>query len=101
MTALPGLAALSLAYVVSQFFRTAIAVVAPELARDLSLDPARLGVLSSAWFWAFAAAQLPIGVALDRWGPRRTVGSSFSPPGWAVASSPWPGASPRPWSARC
>lgn len=77
MTALPGLAALSLAYVVSQFFRTAIAVVAPELARDLDLDPARLGLLSSAWFWAFAAAQLPIGIALDHWGPRRTVGIVF------------------------
>ncbi|MGD9510648.1 MAG: MFS transporter [Geminicoccaceae bacterium] len=77
MTALPSLAALSLAYVVSQFFRTAIAVVAPELAHDLGLDPARLGVLSSAWFWAFAAAQLPIGIALDRWGPRRTVGIVF------------------------
>lgn len=77
MTALPGLVALSVAYVVSQFFRTAIAVVAPELAGDLRLDPTRLGVLSSAWFWAFAAAQLRIGVALDRWGPRRTVGIVF------------------------
>lgn len=77
MSALPGLAALAVAYVLSQFFRTALAVVAPELAADLGLDPARLGVLSSAWFWAFAAAQLPIGVALDRWGPRRTVGSVF------------------------
>lgn len=77
MSALPGLAALTVAYVLSQFFRTALAVVAPELAADLGLDPARLGVLSSAWFWAFAAAQIPIGVALDHWGPRRTVGSVF------------------------
>ena len=77
MTALPGLAALSVAYVLSQFFRTALAVVAPELAADLALDPTSLGVLSSAWFWAFAAAQLPIGVALDRWGPRRTVSILF------------------------
>lgn len=58
----------------SQFFRTALAVVAPEIARDLDLAPAELGALSSAWFWAFAAAQIPVGVALDRWGPRRTVG---------------------------
>jgi predicted MFS family arabinose efflux permease len=72
-SALPTLAVLTLAYVLSQFFRTALAVVAPEIARDLVLDPARLGILSSAWFWAFAAAQIPIGVALDRWGPRRTV----------------------------
>ncbi len=77
MAALPGLAALSVAYVLSQFFRTAIAVVAPELVHDLQLDPTRLGILSSAWFWAFAAAQIPIGIALDRWGPRRTVGFLF------------------------
>ena len=77
MAALPTLAVLTGAYLLSQFFRTALAVVAPEIAHDLALDPARLGVLSSAWFWAFAAAQIPIGVALDRWGPRRTVSVLF------------------------
>ena len=76
--ALPTLGVLAAAYVLSQFFRTALAVVAPEIAADLGLDPARLGILSSAWFWAFAAAQIPIGVALDRWGPRRTVALLFS-----------------------
>lgn len=75
--ALPTLAVLAAAYVLSQFFRTALAVVAPEIAADLGLDPARLGILSSAWFWAFAAAQIPIGVALDRWGPRGTVATLF------------------------
>ena len=49
--ALPTLAVLAAAYVLSQFFRTALAVVAPEIAADLGLDPARLGMLSSAWFW--------------------------------------------------
>ena len=71
---LAGLAALTSAYVLSQFFRTALGVVAPEIASDLGLEPARLGVLSAAWFLAFAAAQIPVGVALDRLGPRRTVG---------------------------
>ncbi|MDF1585772.1 MFS transporter [Marinimicrococcus flavescens] len=70
---LPGLAALSLTYVLSQFFRIAIGVVAPEIAADLALDPARLGILSAAWFVAFAAAQIPVGVALDRFGPRLTI----------------------------
>lgn len=74
---LAGLAALTAAYVLSQFFRTALGVVAPEVARDLGLDPSRLGVLSAAWFLAFAAAQIPVGVALDRFGPRRTVGFLF------------------------
>jgi predicted MFS family arabinose efflux permease len=74
---LAGLVALTSAYVLSQFFRTALGVVAPEIARDLGLEPARLGILSAAWFLAFAAAQIPVGVALDRWGPRRTVGFMF------------------------
>jgi predicted MFS family arabinose efflux permease len=84
-SALPTLAALTAAYVLSQFFRTALAVVAPEIARDLALDPSRLGVLSSAWFWAFAAAQIPIGMALDRWGPRRTVSVVFAAAGLGCA----------------
>lgn len=75
---LPGLAALALAYLLSQFFRTALGVVAPEIAADLGLPPARLGLLSAAWFLAFAAAQIPVGVALDRAGPRRTVGLLFA-----------------------
>jgi predicted MFS family arabinose efflux permease len=79
--ALPTLIVLTLAYVLSQFFRTALAVVAPEVAKDLGLDAAALGLLSSAWFWAFAAAQIPIGVALDRFGPRRTVSTVFAAAG--------------------
>jgi predicted MFS family arabinose efflux permease len=74
---LAGLLALTAAYTLSQFFRTALAVVAPEIAADLGLDAFRLGVLSAAWFLAFAAAQIPVGMALDRYGSRRTVGLLF------------------------
>ncbi|MDQ4061346.1 MAG: MFS transporter, partial [Pseudomonadota bacterium] len=63
-----------LAYVLSQFFRSFLAVVAPQLATDLGLGPAELGSLSAVWFAAFALAQFPIGWALDTIGPRRTVG---------------------------
>src|SRR5262249_53763728 len=38
---------------------------------ELSLDAADLGLLTSVYFLAFAAAQVPIGVLLDRYGPRR------------------------------
>jgi predicted MFS family arabinose efflux permease len=48
-------------------------VIAPELMVDLRLNSAALGTLSAAWFIAFALMQLPIGLALDRFGPRRTV----------------------------
>lgn len=68
-----GLAAFGFAYLMSQFFRSAITVIAPELMADLDLDAAGLGTLSAAWFISFALMQIPIGLALDRFGPRRTV----------------------------
>jgi hypothetical protein len=58
-------------YFLSYVFRTINAVIADRLATDLSLDAAHLGMLTSAYFLAFAAVQLPIGTALDRYGPRR------------------------------
>jgi MFS family permease len=59
-------------YFLSQAFRSANAVVSADLIRELSLDAWTIGFLTSAYFLAFAAAQLPVGVALDRFGPRRT-----------------------------
>ena len=57
-------------YIVSQFLRNSIGVIAPNLAEELGLSPAELGLLSSAYFFAFAAVQIPVGMALDRFGPR-------------------------------
>lgn len=68
-----GVAVLAIVYITSQFYRSALAVIAPEVGADLGLDAGGLGALSAAWFLGFAAAQLPVGVALDRFGPRRTV----------------------------
>ena len=48
------------------------AVIAPDLVHDIGLDAAQLGFLTSAYFLAFAAFQLPLGLFLDRFGPRRT-----------------------------
>ena len=57
-------------YVISQFLRNSVAVIAPNLAVELGLSAADLGLLSSAFFLVFAAAQIPVGIALDRFGPR-------------------------------
>ena len=59
------------AYLLSYLFRTVNAVISPELTRDLGLAPGALGLLTSTYFVAFAAVQLPAGVLLDRYGPRR------------------------------
>ena len=58
-------------YLLSYLFRTVNAVISPELVRDVALDPASLGLLTSAYFLAFSAAQIPVGMLLDRYGPRR------------------------------
>jgi sugar phosphate permease len=58
-------------YFLSYFFRTANAVVAEDLARDIGADAAALGLLTGAYMIGFAAMQLPVGILLDRYGPRR------------------------------
>ena len=58
-------------YLLSYLFRSVNAVISPELTRELELMPASLGLLTSAYFIAFAAVQIPAGMLLDRYGPRR------------------------------
>ena len=58
-------------YALSYFLRSVNAVIGPDLVRELGISPSRLGLLTSAYLLAFAAAQLPLGVALDRYGARR------------------------------
>lgn len=58
-------------YGVSYFFRNVNAVAGPTLAREFALGPGGLGFLTSAYFLAFSLAQVPLGVALDRFGPAR------------------------------
>jgi predicted MFS family arabinose efflux permease len=62
-------------YFLSYFFRNVNAVIAKDLAREFALSPADLGLLTSAYFLAFGLFQLPLGVLLDRYGPRRMVAS--------------------------
>jgi len=61
-------------YYLSYLLRTVNAVIAPELSRELSLSAADLGLLTSAYLIAFAAFQIPLGLLLDRFGPRRVEG---------------------------
>ena len=59
------------AYFLSYLYRTANAVIGPVLSAELALGAAGLGLLTSAYFLSFAAAQLPLGMLLDRFGARR------------------------------
>ena len=60
-------------YFVSFCYRNVNAVISKDLVAEFALSPADLGFLTSMYLFAFAAFQLPLGVLLDRYGPRRTV----------------------------
>lgn len=64
----------ALGYFLSYLYRSVNAVISPYLHHDVGLTASDLGLLTSAYFLAFAAAQLPIGLALDRMGPRMVEG---------------------------
>ncbi|WP_137928638.1 MFS transporter [Cupriavidus sp. 2SB] len=66
------LALFSLGFLVSYIFRGVNLGFAPFLTRDLGLTAGDLGLLTSFYFLGFACAQLPAGILLDRFGPRRT-----------------------------
>jgi MFS family permease len=58
-------------YYIAYLFRTINAVMAAPLATELGLGADDLGLLTSVYFLTFAAAQIPVGILLDRYGPRR------------------------------
>ena len=60
----------SCGYYVSYLYRSVNAVIAPQLVEEFGLDAADLGFLTAAYFFSFGVVQLPLGVVLDRYGPR-------------------------------
>lgn len=70
-----GLFLLSLAYILSQFYRAFLAVMTDVLGTDIGAAPDDLAMASGLWFLSFAAMQIPVGWALDTLGPRRTASS--------------------------
>jgi len=56
---------------VAFLFRTINALIATPLALEFGLGAGDLGLLTSIYFLTFAAAQIPVGIVLDRDGPRR------------------------------
>lgn len=58
-------------YFMSYLFRAVNSVIAPDLMAELGLTKTDLGLLTSAYLYAFMIFQLPLGLLLDRYGPRR------------------------------
>ena len=90
-----GIAAFAVAYVLSQFYRSFMAVLTPALTAELGATKAELSFASGAFFIAFALAQFAVGVSLDRYGPKRTAAVLLGACGgggaflFAAASAPW------------
>ena len=88
-----GIVSLCLAYVLSQFFRSFLAVLTGILGQDIGVTPDDLSTASGLWFLSFALMQIPVGGALDRIGPRLTsavlflIGGSGGAALFAVAQS--------------
>lgn len=85
--------ALGLAFVLSQFLRSVPAVIAPDLRAELDLTAGQLSALPAALFFGSAIMQLPSGIMLDRFGPRRTIAAfllltSLGVVGFAFSATP-------------
>jgi predicted MFS family arabinose efflux permease len=64
-------------FALSQAFRTAASIMAPSLAHDFALSPQQLGLYAAAFHFSFAGLQLFMGMAIDAYGPRRTIVTVF------------------------
>ena len=69
---LRAFAPFAFAYLVAHLLRSVTAVAGPEIRADLGLTPSELGFLTSAYFLGYGLMQVPVGIMLDRFGPRRT-----------------------------
>ncbi len=62
----------SAGYFLSYLYRSVNAVISTDLIDEFGLSASALGLLTSAYFLGFASLQIPVGLMLDRIGPRRT-----------------------------
>ena len=70
-TTVLALTPFGLGYFMSYLFRAVNAIIEKDLVAEIGLGPAELGLVTAAYLGAFALFQLPLGVLLDRYGPRR------------------------------
>ena len=91
----------ALGYFMSYLFRAVNQVIAPDLISELGLTPGELGRLTAAYLFGFVLFQLPLGILLDRFGPRRVQGGlltvaasgallfAIAPDAWSLTLARW------------
>lgn len=62
-----------LLYMLSTFLRNSVGVIAPDVSRELDLNATELSRLVSFFFLSFALCQIPVGVLVDVFGPRKVI----------------------------
>jgi MFS transporter, ACS family, D-galactonate transporter len=68
----PILALVAVATMVNYLDRTVLGIASPYLTKELTLTPAQMGIVFSAFSWSYALLQIPGGIFLDRFGTRIT-----------------------------
>ncbi|MDA1057919.1 MAG: MFS transporter [Proteobacteria bacterium] len=71
--AAPIVAGLCSVYILAHFYRVSTGVIAPDIMAETGIGAEAMGGLSGAFFFAFALFQIPVGILLDRFGPRLVV----------------------------
>jgi ACS family D-galactonate transporter-like MFS transporter len=75
---------LSLSVFINYVDRGNLSVAAPVLGPELSLSPAKLGLLFSAFFWTYSLCQIPAGWLVDRFSVKRLYAAAYTL--WSVAT---------------
>jgi MFS transporter, ACS family, D-galactonate transporter len=78
------LALISLGVATNYLDRAIIGIASPAIAREFALSPVAMGLVFSAFSWSYFAAQLPGGLALDRFGARLVYLVSIA--GWSLST---------------
>jgi MFS family permease len=76
---------ITLGCAVNYIDRSTLAVANPLIRHDLGFSIAEMGLLLSAFLWAYAAFQLPAGALVDRLGPRKLLGAGMFV--WSIAQA--------------
>lgn len=84
--------------IVNYLDRSALSIANTSIQKDMMISPSQMGILLSAFSIAYAFAQLPMGMIIDRLGSKIALGASLL--GWSVARlrSAWSAVLPVSWA---
>src|SRR5471032_381417 len=71
--------------IVNYLDRSALSIANTSIQKDMMISPSQMGILLSAFSIAYAFAQLPMGLIIDRLGSKIALGASLLT--WSVAQS--------------